>query len=286
MGVVMMKRLGFAGILEVKRTKPLEGDFYGTDGLLHCGVCHEPKEIVQKMPEGLRDKLGETRIFPRQCACMRHDDEEHRRIEAEKAAAVKIDKAKRACFPYHAMWDMDFAHDDGSNPQVTEFIRRYCKAFDAFKAKGAGLLFHGPVGTGKSFHAAQVANALIEQGYRVLYTSLSSLGARMQKSYGKDDVLGDICSYDCVILDDLGAERTTQTMNEYVFQIINALYASETVMVFTTNLEMHQIAQSQDPDYQRIYSRILGRCKPVEVRGGDKRKSKSAEIGQLFRDLE
>ena len=53
-------------------------DYYGEDGLLHCGVCHEAKEAY--LPEG-KEWLG-RKTHPRMCLCDRTEYE--RQVKREK----------------------------------------------------------------------------------------------------------------------------------------------------------------------------------------------------------
>lgn len=263
-----------------------KADFIGDDGLMHCGICGEPKEMraAQVVINGSRTA---PKTFPVQCACERAESDRAIREHEERERRARIERNRVKCFPHLSMHDMDFAHDDSPEDKVSQMCRRYAGSFARFRDAGAGLIFHGPVGTGKTFYAAAIANQLVTDGYKVLFTSLSTLGGRMQADYGRDklDILRDICKMDCVVLDDLGIERTTPTMSENVYQVINALYQSGTVMIFTTNADFKAMAQDREPDKLRIYSRIFECCKAVEVKGTDRRKAKAKEKAALFKDV-
>lgn len=260
-------------------------DFIGEDGLIHCGVCGEPKQARVARPKIMGQQLDKT--FPIQCACERAATEKAIKEAEERERAAKVDKARADCFPYKSMWADTMENDDGKNPDVTEMCRKYAENFQRFKQAGAGLMFYGPVGTGKTYHAASIANALIDRGERGLFTSLSTLGGRMQADYGnaKAGVLKELTGYDFVVLDDLGIERTTPTMNENAYQIVNALYQSGTVMIFTTNNDARAMQDEKEPDRVRIYSRIFEVCKPVAVTGGDRRRGKARQNAKLFKEL-
>lgn len=260
-------------------------DFVGDDGLIHCGICGEPKQVRISSPKIIGQKL--EKMFPVQCACER--DASARAIAAaeERERRARIEKARHVCFPYPSMWDDTFEHDDGKNREVTELCERYAGSFSRFKQAGAGLMFYGPVGTGKTYHASTIANALIDQEQHGLFTSLSTLSGRMQADYGtaKASVLKELTGYDFVVLDDLGIERTTPTMNENAYQVINALYQSGTVMILTTNNDVKLMQDETDPDRVRIYSRIFEVCKPVAVKGKDRRMGKARENAALFKEV-
>lgn len=261
-------------------------DFYGDDGLLHCGVCGEPKQARIEKPRALFGQQVQT-TYPVQCACERAASEraiaEHQEMERKKA----IENARFECFPYVSMQKMTFDVDDSKGEKLSEVLSKYADNFERFLDAGAGLLLYGAVGAGKTFYASCIANRVIDQGYRVLFTSLSVLGSKMVADYGKDklSILDRLCMYDLVVLDDLGVERTTPTMAENSYQVVNALYQSGSVMILTTNNDVSVMQKETDPDRVRIYSRILECCKPIHVTGGDRRKAKAKEKARLFREI-
>ena len=80
---------------------------------------------------------------------------------------------KRECMEYiarlrssglhdKALRDYTFENDKGYNPEM-EKAHKYVEQWDKMKAMSAGLLIWGNVGTGKSFAAGCIANALIDK---------------------------------------------------------------------------------------------------------------------------
>ena len=55
-------------------------------------------------------------------------------------------------------------------------------AGDTWLEKGANLLLFGPPGTGKSHLASAIGLALIENGYRVLFTRTTDLVQKLQQA--------------------------------------------------------------------------------------------------------
>lgn len=255
------------------------GDYRDASGLLICGTCGERKESRQNV-------LGIEKRLPIDCACKRHLREREKAAEEQKKRDHEAEKLRNACFPFKSMHSMTFANADGSNSDDLAKCRKYADNFERFKEVGGGLIFYGYVGSGKTYAAACIANALIDELRPVLFTSLAALGSKMNATrFDKTDVLSDICRYDCVVLDDLGIERDTPAMAEHVYQIVNSLYLSGTVMICTTNLDMASIQGETDPGRARIYSRILECCRPFEMKGGDRRKNKSREKSKLYAEV-
>ena len=280
--------MGFASTKDLKsilhrdiRAAREPGDYIGDDGLLVCGKCGTRKEsrIETDTPAGF---VSNIRPIPCECASAAKAKKEDEEATREKAAL--IDRLRRDCFPYPTLWGCTFDNDDKANPRVTGICRKYVDSFDRFKDAGAGLMFFGGVGNGKSYYAAMIANALLDDARPVLFTSLSTLGGKMAADYGRnrDSLLRRLTAYDLVVLDDLGVERTTETMNENVYQIVNALYSSRTPIVLTTNLDAAGMLKETDPNRQRIYSRLFECCKAVKVDGADRRRNADRERIELF----
>lgn len=68
----------------------------------------------------------------------------------------------------------------------------------------------GEVGTGKSFFAGCIANALMEQGISVMMTNFSKILNELNSRYeGKNEFIGHLVSYPLLIIDDFGIERNS-----------------------------------------------------------------------------
>ena len=135
---------------------------------------------------------------------------------------------------------------------------------EAFK-KNVGLLLFGDVGTGKSFLAGCIANALLDQDVPVLMTNFPTILARLSGTFGAEraDFLASLGDYDLLIIDDLGVERGTEYALEQMFSIIDSRYRSGKPLIVTTNLKLDEIKHPPDLAHARIYDRILERCAPI-----------------------
>ena len=93
------------------------------------------------------------------------------------------------------MRNWTFEHDNGRNPQ-TETARFYVDSWETMQAENIGYLFWGGVGTGKSYLAACIANALMEQEVPVCMTNFATILNDLAASFeGRNEYISRLCSY-------------------------------------------------------------------------------------------
>ena len=171
-------------------------------------------------------------------------------------------------------------------PKITEAAKKYCNQFEYFKAMGKGLMFYGPVGTGKTFVSAQIVNELVEKGQRCDLTSITRLVNGMPKELAeRNRYIDRLNDYDLLVLDDFSAERKTEYMQEAVYLIVNARYVSGLPLIITTNLTADEIKNTNDITFQRTYSRISEMCHPILLDGADRRKEKARAEYKATKEL-
>ena len=144
--------------------------------------------------------------------------------------------------------------------------------FAQFREQGKGLLLFGSVGTGKTFHAACIANALIDTGVPCLVTNFARIANTVQGLFeGRQEYYDSLNKFPLLVLDDLSAERKTEYMQEIVFNVIDARYRAKLPLIVTTNLTREELMHPADITYQRIFSRLFEMCTPIEIAGTDRR---------------
>lgn len=259
--------------------KANEGDYYGDDGLLYCGKCHTKKQCRIEFFDKVR-----TPYCLCKCETERRDreDAERKRIEFEK----RIKELRRIGFPDDEMQSWTFNADDRADEHITSVALKYVENFDTMRENGKGLLLFGTVGTGKTFTAACIANALIDKGYPCLVTNFARLINTISGMYdGKQDYIDGLNRFALLVIDDLATEADTEYRNEIIFNVIDSRYRAGLPLIITTNLTAQELKNSADIKKQRIYSRLFERCLPLEVKGSDRRRDRLKDDYKTFADL-
>lgn len=187
----------------------------------------------------------------------------------------RLNMLKSLCFEDHALYSWTFEKDNGKNP-VMKVARDYVSKWSDFASKNAGLVLWGDVGTGKTFFAACIANALVEQNVSVKMTNFSTILNDLFAESDKKKYLNRLNDHSLLIIDDLGIERGTEYALEQVYNVIDTRYKSGKPLIVTTNLTLDELKAPVDIPHKRIYDRVLGMCVPVMFNGVNFRKEEAA----------
>ena len=279
---------GMFATLQQNVDREQEGDYTdGTDGLLHCGTCKEPKQLRLTMPENIADALGKERIVYRSCACQRARIQAEEDAFKQQEAHRRIEQLRKKGLANSQYKECTFAADDQTEPKIRDMCLRYVEQRKKIMAENIGMALVGDVGTGKTFWAAAIANALIDQGMEALMTTIPQLTAAMTADYGdeREYVLDQIRRVPFLILDDVGFERNTSFAMEKAYEIVNERYKAKKPLIITTNMSKEELQNPSGLTDTRIFDRIIEMCPAiVEVRG--KRRKGIAEGKRLVaRDI-
>lgn len=256
-----------------------ENDYLNDEGLLMCGNCNTPKQVKV-------DVLGEIRTPKCLCKCQKEKLERENAERKQQEFIQRIKRLRSVGFPDAEMQSWTFANDDRSNEKISTVARNYVDNFSKMYDEGKGLLLYGPVGTGKTFISACIANALIDKGHACLVTNFARLTNTISGMFeGKQEYLDNLDRYSLLVIDDLASERDTEYMGEIVHNIIDARYRCGKPLIVTTNLTSDELKHPADMRKQRVFSRLFEMCIPIEVSGNDRRKEKLKSDYQNFEKL-
>lgn len=261
----------------IAAAEPAPGD-YEKDGLLYCGKCNTPKQHRGEF-------LGIVKIVPCICQCRAAElAAEEQRRQWEKLQE-RIKKHRLAGFPESDMQHWTFSADDGADPRIMRAAKNYVTNFAQFREQGKGLLLYGGVGTGKTFAAACIVNALIDTGKPCLMTNFARVLNTLWSIENKQAYIDSFNKFDLLVLDDLGTERRSEYAQEQVFNVIDGRYRAGLPMIITTNLSIEEIKKPDSVGNSRIYDRVLEMCHPVEVNGKSRRRKKVAAEFKSMNEL-
>lgn len=263
---------------------PIEKTYMGEDGLIRCAKCHGKLQTMVRIFRGT-DKERERKVSC-VCQCTIKHLEELKRQQEQREQKKKIEELRRTGFPDGQLKQWTFENDDNSHPKVSTIAKKYVENFQQLKKDGKGLIFYGGVGTGKTFVAACIANALINKGIPAMVTNFNYISNKLQESFeGKQAYLNRLNLLDLLVIDDFGAERKTEYMQEVIFNVIDARYRAGLPMVITTNLTLDQIKNPATIEERRVMDRVLEKCFPIEVKGGSHRRKNVREQYGDMKDL-
>ncbi|MCL6638664.1 MAG: ATP-binding protein [Firmicutes bacterium] len=135
-----------------------------------------------------------------------------------------------------------------------------------------GLLFTGQVGSGKTFLACCIANALLQKGEVLLFAVVPDLLDQIRYSFDlprqagaeftEKDLTGMAREVPVLVLDDLGAHNYTEWTRNKIYGIINYRLNYSLPTVITTNLNLEELGEALG---KRTTSRILQMCRPYRL---------------------
>ena len=161
---------------------------------------------------------------------------------------------------------------------------RYAAKFVLDYPTERGLLFAGPVGTGKTHLSVSIVNRLIKtKNVECVFYEFGSLLKEIQDSYNPTTqsselkVLAPVYQAGLLVLDELGASIPSEWVRDTMYQIINRRYNDRKPTIFTTNYldDVGNTPKAQtleDRIGPRLRSRLYEMTHYIEMPGDDYRK--------------
>jgi DNA replication protein DnaC len=136
-----------------------------------------------------------------------------------------------------------------------------------------GVYLYGKVGCGKKYLDYAFSKHYNQQTHRsVNFWNMTELinelkldMDRREKEFIGEDMLQDTR---LLLLDDIGAERMTEWVQETIYLLVNHRYENMQPIIFTSNLAPSELAERVG---DRIMSRIIEMCDVIKLEGDDRR---------------
>lgn len=199
------------------------------------------------------ENVGEQRwhFLEEHCVCPEGSDRQVKDLEQRRAIQTAQGRQRalkfRCSLPVHFQGLMlkTYPITTAEQQSIVDYLRAWMDP-EVEDCASKWLLLHGPYGTGKTGLAGALGAELLECGVvqSVQMVAVPALLDRIRATYDRTDradeteadVFDKLRDIECLILDDLGAERSTDWATEKLFTLINHRHDHENPTIITSNL--------------------------------------------------
>jgi DNA replication protein DnaC len=256
-----------------------------TDSHSNVRVCPYCKREVPKKEVEL---FGKIRYVQPVCECEAKKVDEQTKEAADRSKEHEL----KRLFSIHNLGER-FNGSNFSNFTVREGAEKCYKLAQKYVAEfeeweGESLIFWGEPGNGKSHLATAVANELTNRGKRVVFISMPDLLEKIKATFNKNsteseaEIMKGLQMADLLIIDDIGAEKVSDWVQEVIFRIVDGRYKKIKPIMATSNLEPKELAERIG---KRAYDRLIEISQPIKNEATSYRREKAKARMERFKDM-
>lgn len=181
-------------------------------------------------------------------------DEEAREAERQKAAADRLERRLgSAMIPprFQGKTFDSFKAEDEKQAKVLRVCKDYADNFNKHYNEGRSLLLLGNVGTGKTHLASAIAEQVVRQsGCTALYRTVYGILQYVKGSFDRESEYNEAQAFSAfidphlLIIDEVGATKTSEFEQQTLFNIINGRYEQQLPTIVISNLMPEELVLS------------------------------------------
>jgi DNA replication protein DnaC len=199
-------------------------------------------------------------------------------------AQARIPKRFRSC---------SFDNFEVLCPSLQRALMNSKKFVEEYPLVDVGLLYLGSCGVGKTHLAVACLKAIINRGIPGLFYDFRDLLKEIQDSYNPNTqtselkILAPVFEAEVLVLDELGATKPTEWVQETITHIINKRYNEKKITIFTSNYLDTPIGTAYGETLTerigvRLRSRLHEMCRQILIEGDDYREIIKQRRGARF----
>ena len=202
------------------------------------------------------------------CSCYK----ELCKTEAQKELSASSGSALCSFDNFDINYYADNGAEDGTNPRrKMQNYYNFCINYaSTFSADSPSIVMMGKTGLGKTHLSLSIAKTVIDKGVGVVYVPAQRLVSNLEREHfsfsGSDSVMKKYSECDLLIIDDLGAEFSSQFTIATIGNLINERLFENRPTIISTNLTSKELSERYS---ERTASRILGEYRKLFFVGED-----------------
>lgn len=209
-----------------------------------CQLCHDVGWLIE-------DNIS------RPCSCQQTTLAKKRQLPIPRLQTMNFAAFDLKLYPEAIKTPRGKSYRDIAKDALQEAMS-FARSLSQGKSR-PGLIFEGPVGSGKTFLAASIANDLlakdIDVEFIVVPEFLDELRQNIRSEGDADSrLIARTKQAAVLVLDDMGAHNFSPWVQNMLFTIINYRLNHQLPIIITTNLDMNELPEAVG---ERIASRLM-----------------------------